>query len=108
MIELKLWFRGDVMVAVESVPIDDAQLWNRLISPDRSDMPLEAARYFLSLEFNASDRNRMHELAQRNQAGEMTPTDEAALASYRRVGIQLDILRAKAKLSLKSNDSAHT
>lgn len=84
-----------------TAPTSDTQLWNRLIDPDRADLTPEAARYFLTLEYSDADRQRMHDLAVRNQDGELSVDEEAALASYRRVGMQLDILRAKARLSLR-------
>ena len=78
----------------------DGAVWDRLIEPTRAELPPEAARYFLSLQFNPADRQQMHELAARHQADELSPTEQATLASYRRVAIQLDLLWAKARASL--------
>ena len=53
------------MATTFSATADDTQLWNRLIDPDRPDIPPEAAQYFLTLEFAADDRQRMHELVEK-------------------------------------------
>ena len=91
------------MGASITVPDDEIAIWTRLLRPDRDDLTPEAARFFLGLSFDEHDRNRMHELAVKNQDGELSSAEEAELRDYRRVGMQLDILRARAQLSLQSS-----
>jgi hypothetical protein len=43
----------------------------------------------------------MHELAEKNQAGELSEDELRALESYRHVGRLLDLMRSKARLSLR-------
>lgn len=43
----------------------------------------------------------MNALAQKNQAGELTPEEQAELHCYLRVGNLLDLLHSKARLSMK-------
>lgn len=76
-------------------------IWNRLLRPDHGDMPLEVAQYFLQLTYDQKDLDRMHELAVKNQEGILTPQEQAELQNYRQVGLEFDLLRAKAWLSLK-------
>jgi uncharacterized protein YnzC (UPF0291/DUF896 family) len=78
-----------------------ALIWNRLLRPDHGDMPPEAARFFLHLAFDQQDLDRMHELTVKNQERGLTPEEQDELRTYRQVGLQLDLLRAKARLSLK-------
>ena len=98
------------MSALATEPDRDAVIWTRLLRPDEGGMAPEAARYFLGLRFDPEDQRRMHELAERHQAGELAPHEAAELAGYRRVGLQLDLLRSKARLSIsheRNGDAPH-
>jgi hypothetical protein len=79
----------------------DAAILTRVIKPAKKDLPPSAARAILKLEFDASDRQRMHELAEKNQAGTPSAEEQADLEAYLSVGLLLDLLRAKAELSLE-------
>ena len=81
-------------------------IWTRLLKPDHADMAPEAARFFLNLSFDQRDLNRMEELAARNQEGKLTPEEHDELMNYRQVGLELDLLRAKALLTLKQRTPA--
>jgi hypothetical protein len=81
--------------------IGEAAILNRLIRPDNANLSPEAARSILKLDFNDQDRARMHELADKSQAGTLSSAEEAELESYCRVGRLLDVLRSKARRSLK-------
>jgi hypothetical protein len=82
-------------------PNSPAAIWNRLIRPDQNDMPPEAARFFLKLEFDQKDLRRMHELALKNQAGNIGADEAEELRNYRQIGLELDLLRAKARRAVK-------
>ena len=45
---------------------------------------------------------RMHELAEKNQADELTPAEEIELQSYLKVGLFLDLIHARARRSLQA------
>jgi hypothetical protein len=82
-------------------PSSETAIWSRVIHPDRGDMPPEAARYFLSLAFERADLDRMHDLAVRNQQGNLSPEETDELRNFRQVGLQIDLLRSKARLALR-------
>lgn len=86
-----------------TVATSESAIWGRVISPERGDMPAEAARYFLNLSFDQTDLDRLHELTTRNQAGQLTAEESEALRNFRQVGLQLDLLRSKARLALPGN-----
>ncbi len=65
-------------------------------------MPPEVARYFLDLAFDQQDADRMHALAVKNQEGELTPDEQDQLNAYRQIGLELDLLRAKARLAVQT------
>jgi hypothetical protein len=72
----------------------------RVIRPEESDLPPEAAKAFLSFAFSQRDRARMSELSAKNQDGTLTEADRIELDSYLQVGMILDLLQAKARLTL--------
>jgi hypothetical protein len=74
---------------------------SRVIRPDRSDLSAEAARSILKLTFEQQDLDRMHDLAVRNQEGGLSRGEQEELADYRQAGLVLDLLKSKARLSLK-------
>jgi hypothetical protein len=78
---------------------DEAAIFKRLIRPSEK-LSQAAARAFLRFGFDEADRARMHELALKNQADTLTAKEERELQSYLTVGLFLDLIHAKAKLSL--------
>jgi hypothetical protein len=84
----------------------ESAIWGRVIRPESGDMPTEAAQYFLNLAFDQADLDQIHDLATRNQAGELTAQESEALRNFRQVGLQLDLLRSKARLALRNANGA--
>ena len=79
---------------------DEAAILNRLIRP-KEKLSRAAARALLRFNFDEADRARMHELALKNQADELTAKEETELQSYLKVGLILDLIQAKANHSLR-------
>jgi hypothetical protein len=79
----------------------DAVILDRVIKPNRADLPPEVARAFLQFEFGQKDRDRMHELALKGQEDTLLADEQAELESYRRIGYFLDLMRSKARKTLK-------
>ncbi len=84
----------------------DAEILAEVIAPDRDDMPQDVARAFLKLGFSEAQKERMRELAEKNNRGTLTEGERAVMESYRRVGNFLAIIQAKARLSLKHQANA--
>jgi hypothetical protein len=78
----------------------EAAILNRLVKPD---LPLEVAQALLQLDLDKQDRDRMHQLAVKNQEGELTRDEQEELDCYRRVGYFVDLMRSKARLVLKKH-----
>jgi hypothetical protein len=87
-------------------PNTPAAIWNRLLRPDQDDMSVEAARFFLKLAFDQQDLDRMQTLAAKNQEGELTAEEQEELNNYRQIGLELDLLHAKARRAIKWRPSA--
>lgn len=67
----------------------------------RATLTVPLARHVLTLGFADADVARMHELAERNRAGELTPGEAAELDDFIRAGDLLAILQSKARMRLK-------
>jgi hypothetical protein len=70
------------------------------IRAEPDDLPPEAAAAFLQFAFPERDRDRMHELADKNRNDSLTEAERRELDSYRRVGRLLDLLAARARRAL--------
>jgi len=90
------------MVSIVAVPDSEAVIWERLIQSREEKLPPEVARFFLSLKFSERDLNQIHALATKNQEGPLNDEERAQLLAFRRVGLQLDLLQAKARLTLQN------
>ena len=84
-----------------ALPRDEVTILSRLIRPDRNGLPAAAARAFLKIDFDESDRSRMHELSAKAQNGTLTSAEQSEMASYEVVGHLIDMLHSKARRSLK-------
>ena len=81
--------------------VKEAAILKRVIESEGQMLSAETARALLALHFTPADRTRMHALAVKNQAGELTAAESEELDSYRRVGRFLDLLQSKARQALK-------
>ena len=78
----------------------EADIWEHVIRP-RGKMTVQTARHIVQLDFTPDERSRMHELAEKGQAGVLSPEDESELDHYCRVGTMLSILQSRARQVLK-------
>jgi hypothetical protein len=81
----------------------EAAILSRLVKPNRADFSPEVAEALLKLDFDQTDRDRMHELIAKNQAGSLTKMEEEELHTYRRIGYFVDLIRSKARITLKKH-----
>lgn len=79
----------------------EAAILDRIVQPDQPFFSPEAAQGILALDFNETDKERMHLLSAKAREGMLTPEEQATVNSYERVGHLLNILQSKARLSLK-------
>ncbi len=59
----------------------------------------ELARHVLELSFSDRDKARMHDLAVRNQADALSPTEKEELLAFVKAGDILAVLKSKARLT---------
>jgi hypothetical protein len=80
-------------------PTNDIEMsiLRRIIRPEGKDLSQAAARSLLRLAFDQDDHDRMHELAAKSQAGDLTASEQSVLDAYVHIGLFLDVLHAKAR-----------
>jgi hypothetical protein len=83
----------------------EAAILSRMIHPEKADLPSDAAQVFLRLlKFDQADLARMHELTVKNQDDALIPAEKAELENYLRVSYFIDLMHAKARLSLQKHN----
>jgi hypothetical protein len=80
----------------------EGAIWGRLLEARTATLSPEAARSILELDFTADDRARMHELAQKAQAGTLTAAEQEDIDNYGKVGSILGVLHSKARVALRN------
>jgi hypothetical protein len=84
------------MISIPSSYGTEAAILRRVIKPHEQNLLATAARALLKLDFDDSDRRRMHELAMKNQDDSLSGDERADLQAYLHVGMVLDLLHSKA------------
>ena len=85
-------------------PRSEVAILTRAIDPARGNWPPDAARSILAIQLPEADRDRLDELAAKAREGALGPADEVELDSYRHVGRLLELIKAKARSSLRSQE----
>lgn len=88
---------------ISSLALTEADILDEVVEPNRSTFSRQVAEEFLSLRFNETATERIRELLQKNNAGTIFEVEKATLNNYLRVGELLDLLQAKARVSLLQN-----
>jgi hypothetical protein len=81
--------------------LTEAQIWMRIIRPEAGDFSADGARELLRLAIPDGDKQRAYELGVRANRGELSESEEAELDHYLNVSRTLELIKAKARLSLK-------
>ena len=79
-----------------------AEIMTRAIDRRPEGLPIDAARYFLSLKLDERDEARANELAEKARQGSLSGAEELELDEYRRCLRFMDIIKLKARLALKT------
>jgi hypothetical protein len=81
--------------------LTEADILSDVVAPDEPSWSQEFAQAVLSVRFNDQATNRIRELLQKKNAGKITTAEASDLEKYLRVGQFLDLMQAKARLSLQ-------
>ena len=86
--------------------LTEADILTEVVEPNRPMLSPQLAEELLSLHFGDKATNRIRELLQKNNTGTISPAEKATLEKYLRAGEFLDLMQAKARLTLHQNGSA--
>jgi hypothetical protein len=97
------------MQVTREAPKSPAAILARLFETGRGQMTRELARHILKLGFPQEDLARMHELAEKNQEGGISPAEQQELDNYVTAADWLSLLQSKArkKLGVKPGSGNH-
>ena len=84
-----------------STPITTTEILDEVIQPIEPGFAPEFARMVLSLRLSDSAQEQIRDLLRRNNAGTLDTAEKAALDNYLLVGQFIDLLQAKARVSLE-------
>lgn len=87
--------------------ITEADILEEVVAPDIANLSPEAARSLLGFKFTKPATRRIRQLLRRNNQGTITATERLTLERFLRVGQFLDLVQAKARLSLQQAAEAH-
>ena len=88
-----------------SSAITEADILQDVFSPDEGDFSAEAARALLNLRFSDQMKNRIRQLLAANNREEISDLEKGDLDKFFRVGQLLDLLQAKARISLNNRNT---
>jgi hypothetical protein len=81
--------------------VTEADILADVVAAEEGDLSPDAARSLLTLKFRKDATKHIRQLLQKNNRGTITAAERVTLEKYLRVGQFLDLLHAKARLSLK-------
>jgi hypothetical protein len=85
--------------------ITEAEILERIVAPQNGNMSPEAARVVLGFKFDRNTTKQIRQLLQKNNRGTISASERLMLERFLRVGKFIDILHAKARLSLQDADT---
>jgi hypothetical protein len=80
----------------------EAAILDRVFRPNTGGWTRAAAEAILSVGLDENDRERLAGLLEKAKAGELVPEEATALENYRRVGRLLELMKSRARRSLKA------
>jgi hypothetical protein len=97
------------MRVTRATPKGPAAILARLFTAGGNGLPLPLARHLLKLEFTPDDLARMHELAEKNQQGQLSAEERNELEDYVTAADLLSLLQSQArkKLGAKAGGNRH-
>ena len=88
-----------------SIPTE-ADILSEVVAPNRPGLSPESARSILELKFTDKATSRMRDLLDKNNKGTISADERSELDKYLRVGQFLDLMQAKARVSLQQSGSS--
>jgi hypothetical protein len=81
----------------------EIDILSQVIAPQEPSLQVELARSVLEMKFNENALEAIRKLLDKNNRGEITADEQLLLDKYLRVGQFIDLLQAKARLTLQES-----
>jgi hypothetical protein len=85
----------------------EVAIFSRVLEPNPATLSAAAARFILDLGFSQTDKDRMRHLSAKAREGTLSPSEQAELNNYERVGHILSLMKSKARRSLKNRSATN-
>src|SRR5688572_29884069 len=89
-----------LMIASAASTASEFDILAQVVAPEEQSFQVELARSVLGMKFNDEAQATIRELLDKNNRGVITPDERSLLDKYLRVGQFIDLLQAKARLTL--------
>jgi hypothetical protein len=99
---------GKFMSAAARTGDNEVTILARVFDDELGLLPCDLARSIVDLDFSDRDKARMHDLAVRNQADALSPSEKEELYAFAKAGTLLSILQSKARRTLKIKPKTRT
>ena len=86
--------------------LTEADILSEIVAPGEPTLSQQFARAVLEVRFTDTATDRIRNLLQKKNAGTLAPAEQSNLDKYLRVGQFLDLMQAKARVSLQPARSA--
>ena len=90
----------------QATTLTEMDILSDAIAPDEGDLAPSVAETLLQWKFSDRALLKMNELARKNKEGHLSSEEEHELDNFLRVGSLINLVQAKARLSLKEHHSA--
>ena len=84
------------------LPASELDVLSQVVAPQQPDLSAELAQSILGMRFTDEAQTTIRGLLDKNNQGSLTEPEREALQKYLRVGQFIDLLQAKARLSLQN------
>jgi hypothetical protein len=91
------------MIASAGATTTEIDILSQVVAPEEPSLQRELARSVLKMKFNENAEMTIRELLAKNNRGEITAEERLVLDKYLRVGQFIDLLQAKARLTLNQS-----
>lgn len=83
--------------------LTESEILSDVLAPDQGDLAPEVAKTILRWKFSEGAVAQIERLATRNRNGTITPEERDQLQRFLRVGSLVNLLQAKARISLRGS-----
>ena len=80
----------------------ESDIWSRLLGPQNTMLPPQAAQAILKIDFSPIDKKRIAVLAAKARKGNLTNQEHHEIDSYGRISSFISIMKSQARAALRN------